>query len=239
MLGGLAALGGTWLAGWLSWRYTGLPDRLTAWRSDYRTGVGERRDIVLADGTRVWLNTDSAFDIDYSATQRRLALTLGEILIDTGHDPLGRPFFVDTANGRMQALGTRFTVRQWDDATLLAVFDGRVSIRNRAGQTQIVSAGQQRQFTADAIGPVAAADPAREAWSRGVILADDIPLEALLAELSRYQHGHIGVAPEVAAIRVVGRFPADHPAQMLAMLERDLPVRVHRPLPWWTTVEAK
>ncbi|AXK67739.1 FecR domain-containing protein [Burkholderia sp. IDO3] len=239
VLGSLAALAGTGLAGWLAWRFTPLQDRIVAWRSDYRTGVGERRDVQLADGTRVWLNTDSAFDVRYDGTRRLLTLTMGEILIDTARDSQGRPFFVDTPNGWMQALGTRFTVRQSGTHTLLAVFDGRVEIRNRAGHVEIVPAGQQRQFTADAIDAPERADPAREAWSRGVILADDVALGALIAELDRYQHGHIGVDPAVAGIRVVGRFPADDPDRMLAMLERDLPIRVRRTLPWWVSIEAR
>ncbi|AOJ03723.1 MULTISPECIES: FecR domain-containing protein [Burkholderia] len=239
VLGSLAALAGTGLAGWLAWRFTALPDRLIAWRPDYRTGVGERRDVQLADGTRVWLNTDSAFDVHYDDTKRLLTLTMGEILIDTAKDGQERPFFVDTPNGRMQALGTRFTVRQSGTHTLLAVFKGRVEIRNLAGHAEIVAAGQQRQFTADAISSPERADPAREAWSRGVILADDVTLDALIAELDRYQHGHIGVDPEVAGIRVVGRFPADDPDRMLSMLERDLPIRVRRTLPWWVTIEAR
>ena len=98
---------------------------------------------------------------------------------------------------------------------------------------------RERQFTADAIDAPERADPAREAWSRGVILADDVALGALIAELDRYQHGHIGVDPAVAGIRVVGRFPADDPDRMLAMLERDLPIRVRRTLPWWVSIEAR
>ncbi|MGU7773871.1 FecR domain-containing protein [Burkholderia sp. MR1-5-21] len=239
VLGCLAALGGTGLAGWMAWRFTMLPDRLIAWRSDYRTHVGAQRDILLADGTRVWLNTNSAFDVDYSGARRLLTLTMGEMLIDTGKDRLGRPFFIATRNGRMQALGTRFTVRQTERFTLLAVFEGRVEIRNRSGHTEVVVAGQQRQFTASAISGAVPADPAREAWSRGVILAEDVTLDALIAELNRYQHGHIGVDPQVAGIRVVGRFPVNDPDQTLAMLERDLPIRVRHTLPWWSTIEAR
>jgi len=239
MLTCLAALGGTGLTAWLTWRFTPLPGLVVAWRAGYHTGVGEQRDVVLADGTRVWINTDSALDVDYDDTHRLLILQAGEILIDTARDPHDRPFYVDTRHGRMQALGTRFTVRQTASCTELSVFDGLVEIRTRSGITERVAAGKQRSFTGDTISGAAAADPAREAWSHGVILADDISLDALIRELGRYQHGHIGVDPRVANIRVVGRFPIDNPDQALAMLARDLPVSIQRTLPWWTTVEPR
>ncbi|MEK6346299.1 MAG: FecR domain-containing protein [Burkholderia sp.] len=235
----LAALGGPGLAGWLAWRDPDLRDRIAAWRSDYSTGVGERRDIRLADGTQVWLNTGSAFDADYSTGRRALRLTGGEMLVETGRDGGGRPFYVTSRNGRMQALGTRFTVRETPGATLLAVYEGCVRIRNLAGDEAVVEAGRQRTFTAQRIDAEAPAEPAREAWSRGLLLADDIPLGALFAELGRYRHGHIAVDPQVAGIRVVGRFPIGNADQTFAMLERDLPIRIRQPLPWWITVSAR
>jgi transmembrane sensor len=235
----LTALGGTGLTAWLTWQFTPVPALVVAWRADYHTGVGEQRDVVLADGTRVWLNTDSALDVDYDDTLRLLTLKAGEILVDTGLDPRARPFYVATRHGRMQALGTRFTVRQTLAFTELSVFEGLVEIRTRSGVTERVSAGKRRSFTVDTISGAAAADPAREAWTHGVILADDIPLAALIDELGRYQRGHLGVDPRVANIRVVGRFPTGDPDQALAMLARDLPVSIRRTLPWWTTVEPR
>jgi transmembrane sensor len=238
-LGCLAVLAGTGMAGWLAWRLTPLPDVVTAMRADYSTGVGEQRDVTLADGTHVWLNTNSALDVDYSGERRLLTLKMGEILVDTGKDARARPFFVDTRDGRLQALGTRFTVRQSEGFTLLAVFDGRVEIRTRSGASRIVAAHEQSRFDASSISNPMPADVAHEAWSHGVIIAENVTLDTFIAELSRYTHGHIGVDPAVASIRVVGRFPAARPEQVLAMLERDLPVRVRRTLPWWTSIEAR
>jgi transmembrane sensor len=238
-LGCVAALCGAGMAGWLSWRFTPLSDVVTAMRADYSTGVGEQRDITLTDGTHVWLNTDSALDIHYDDARRLIVLKMGEILIDTAKDAHARPFFVDTRHGRMQALGTRFTVRQTEDFTWLTVFDGRVEIRTHSGETRLVSANEQRRFDMSGISDAMPADMAREAWSRGVIIADDVPLGHFVAELSRYSHGHIAVDPDVAALRVVGRFPAARPEQALAMLERDLPVRVRRPVPFWTSISSR
>ncbi|MCA1324694.1 FecR domain-containing protein [Herbaspirillum sp. alder98] len=238
-LRGLAVLGAGGLAGWLAWRTTPLHDVVMALNADHRTGTGQLHDFTLADGTRVWLNTGSAVDVAFDREHRLLRLRRGEILVDTGHEAQPRPFYVDTRFGRLQALGTRFTVRQDTDHVLLAVFDGRVLVRNLAGQEEVVPAGSQRRFSADSVGPEEPAERAREAWTRGVILAEDIRLDALLSEVRRYQLGHLGVDPRVADLRVVGRYPANDLQQTLTMLERDLPIRVQRVLPWWITLEPR
>lgn len=237
--GRVLALCGVSVLGWLGWRTTPLQAVVTAWRSDYATGIGEQRRLVLDDGTLVWLNTRSAIDVRLDATQRLLTLVDGEILIDTAKDARQRPFFVDTRFGRLQALGTRYTVRQADDDILLAVYAGQVRIRTVSGQEALVSRGEQKRYNANAISAATPADPAREAWSRGVLLAEDLPLGDLVAELGRYHVGYTGVDPRIAGLRVVGRYPVDDLPRTLAMLERELPVRVLRTLPWWVTLEPK
>ncbi|CAB3835060.1 Protein FecR [Achromobacter pulmonis] len=237
--GRILALGGVGLLGGFGWRFTPLPTVVTAWRADYATGIGEQRRLVLDDGTRVWLNTRSAIDVRLDDTQRLLTLAGGEILIDTAQDPRQRPFFVDTRFGRLQALGTRYTVRQADDDILLAVYEGQVRIRTLSGREALVNRGEQKRYSADAISAAAPADPARQAWSRGVLLAENLPLGELVAELGRYHLGYTGVDPRIASLRVIGRYPANDLPRTLAMLERELPIRVQRTLPWWVTLEPK
>lgn len=239
MLNGMAGLFGLGVASWLGWRHTALPEVVMAWGADYRTATGERREITLADGTQVWLNTDSALRVDYQADARLLKLVAGEVLVQTARDAGDRPFYVATRYGRMQALGTRFSVNHDDTRTRLDVFESAVEIRNAAGAVQRVAAGQRADFTASAISAIAPAERAREAWHRGVVVADNIPLRALIEDLARYQRGHIGVAPEVAELSVMGVYPANDAERALAMLENTLPIRVKRTLSWWVSVEAR
>ncbi|THF60155.1 FecR domain-containing protein [Pseudothauera rhizosphaerae] len=241
LLLGIAAMacsGG--LLGWAVRQQAGLADPLLAGFADHRTATGERRDVVLADGTQVWIASASAFDQDYRADLRRLRLRSGELLIRTAADK-GRPFVVDTAHGRLRALGTRFNVRL-DDAggTRLAVYEGAVEVTLAQGAGSIVvEAGQQVRFTADRLEEMAAADPARQAWSRGILLAQDLSLAQVVEELRRYRRGHIAVAPEVAGLTVLGSYPLDDFDGTLAMLQQTLPIQVRQPLPWWTTIEAR
>ncbi|MCZ2497994.1 DUF4880 domain-containing protein [Xylophilus sp. Kf1] len=237
-LSGLAAAGGVTLAGWLGWRESLLPDGAMAWSADYRTGTGEQREIVLADGSRVWLNTRSAIDVLFDARERVVVLVEGEIFIATAHDA-ARPFLVRTGHGRLQALGTRYNVRREAGRTLLAVYEGAVEIRAEGGSVRRLAAGRQARFDQNVISAAEPADDARSAWTDGVLVAENITLRQLLQELQRYRHGHLGVADEVADLRVYGNFPAHDPDRVLRMLASALPVRIEQPLPWWTSVEAR
>ncbi|WP_437884565.1 FecR domain-containing protein [Pseudomonas sp. LRF_L74] len=226
------------LLGWAGWRSGGLPQTLLAWRADYRSGVGDVREVTLVDGTRVWLNSNSALDVDFSPEQRLLQLRRGEILIETGHDP--RPFLVESRQGHMCALGTRFSVTQQDSRTRLSVFEGAVEVRSAAGDARkVVRAGEQLGFDVQRIDALAPAAQTRQAWTRGLLLANDMSLGEFVSELANHRHGHLGVDPAVAGLRVMGTYPLHDTDRTLAMLESALPIRVQRTLPWWVNLEAR
>lgn len=237
VLTGMAAITTGSLCGWLGWREALLPPSLMAWGADHRTATGEQRAVTLGDGSRAWLNTASAIDLAFSARARRVMLVRGEVFIATAKD--ARPFFVDSEHGRLRALGTRFNVRGDGERTWLAVYEGAVEIRTATGVTRVVEAGQQAHFNAERIGDRQAADAAREAWIQGTLLADNITLGELVQELRRYRHGHLGVAAEVADLRVYGNFPVEDSERVLRMLASALPIRIEQPLPWWASIEAR
>ncbi|MEE1923384.1 FecR domain-containing protein [Pseudomonas sp. 148P] len=230
-----AALAGAGVL-WASWRLTPLPLWGAEWVADYRSGTGELKSVQLADGTHVWLNTRTAFDVAFSRRSRKVHLLVGEILVDTAHDAQ-RPFIVRTAHGRMRALGTRFSVRVGDDSTLLSVFAGAVEVTlPGTGETRVIAAGQQQSFGTHRLEAPGRADLARQAWTEGMLVAADIELGEVLDELSRYHHGYISVSPQVARLKVFGNLPLLDFDSALAMLGSSLPIRVERRLPWWTTV---
>ncbi|MFK3771397.1 FecR domain-containing protein [Pseudomonas sp. NPDC089406] len=229
----LLVLGASALVGWQAWR--GAP--LSGWTADLATGIGETRQTRLADGSQLWLGAQSAIDLDFSALARVLHLRFGEILVETAQDRR-RPFFVDTAQGRMQALGTRFAVCQQDDSTRLNVYAGAVEVCTAlGGERRIVQAGQQVDFNARAIGAGGPAQSAGQSWIDRRLNAEAMPLAQLLQTLGRYRHGHLGWHPSVAGLSVMGAFPLDDTDRALALLQAALPVRVQRLTPWWVSVE--
>lgn len=239
ILNGIALLAGGGMLGWLASRHELMPDAVLAWNADYRSATGEVREVAMSDGTRIWLNTATAFNADYQASLRRVHLLGGEILIQTAADS-SRPFVVDSKEGRMRALGTRFTVRQEEQLTHLTVFEGAVEVSPAAsGSTSIVTAGQQVTFSKTSISETTPAAAAREAWIKHILLAEDMSLRDLVSELNRYHHGYLHVAPEIAELRVLGGYPLDNRDKVLSMLEEVLPIRIKRTMPWWITIEAK
>lgn len=233
----LAAMPAAWL-GWRSWHDDN-------WSADHHTATGRRRDIHLADGTRITLNTASAVDVRFDTQRRLVRLRSGEIMISTAPDTaaLARPFYVETAEGLLQALGTRFSVRQEDGHSRLAVFEHAVRIEpRRVAQAQwiTVRAGGKASFSADAIGTQQAVGPADDAWTQGMLLADDMRLDDFAAELGRYLPGLLRCEPEVAGLRISGTFPLDQPERILSMLVSTYPVQALKRFGgYWVTLSAR
>jgi transmembrane sensor len=207
----------------------------------FRTALGETRQQQLADGSTLWLNTASAADAAFDGQLRRIRLYRGEVLVQTAHDAHqpARPLVVDVQAGRMEALGTRFLVRLDGDHVLLSVLQGRVRITPAGAgpaAAQVIEAGHRVRFDRHTIGQTSAADDTMAAWTRQLLMPDDMRLDDFLAELGRYRSGYLGCAPEVAGLRLVGVYPTGDTDRVLTALEATLPVRVRRSLPWWVTV---
>jgi transmembrane sensor len=237
----LAALAAVLPAGWLAWRLAGEQP----WRADHRTAIGQRRNLQLADGSRVTLNTATAIDVQFDARHRLIRLRDGEILIETARDtaPQRRRFLVDTEQGRLEALGTRFTVRQEDGRTRVAVFEGAVRIEPRRASERdafIVHAGHKTSFSDRSGATALPVDESAAAWTQGMLLADKMRAADFTAELSRYRDGIVHCDPAIADLRISGAFPIADTERALAMLVSTYPVAVKTRLRgYWVTLTPR
>lgn len=208
---------------------------------EYTTRVAQRRTIRLADGTRLVLNASSAVDVRYDAVARTVVLRRGEILVETGHrSPDGQalpPFWVETPQGRMQALGTRFIVTLGERNTLVQVEDGTVAVyANGAGQSVLVHPGESRRIDADGSTIALPAAPEASAWTDGTVIAQSMRLGDLIDRLGRYRYGWLNCSPDVADLRVSGVFRLDDTDLALSALANSLPVRIVRRTDYWVRV---
>ena len=231
---GVAAGGGMLAA------QTGTWDGVRALRADYRTATGERREVVLDDGSVLSLNTGSAVNVRFDDKRRLIELLAGEILVSSGHGAgSAAPLVVATREGLVRALGTRFVVRQQDGVSTVEVFESAVEIRPRdsAGAPLLLAAGRGVAFSRHAPDAPHAIDAYADAWSRGQLIVDDVTLGDFLADLARYRPGLIDCAPAVAQLRLSGVFPLADTQRILNMLPNSLPVQVRSRTRYWVTVE--
>lgn len=208
--------------------------------ADISTGVGQRRELTLADGSQLHLNGSSAVNIRYTNTQRLLQLVKGELFVATAQeaDQSYRPFLVETTHGQALALGTRYSVRQEEKITTVAVQQGMVKITPRSGGTSvIINAGQSASMTSESADAAQSVSANAWGWMRGQILADGMPLRDFLNELSRYRHGFLGCEDAIADLRISGVFPLDDTEAVLLSLANSLPVRIRFRTRYWVQVE--
>jgi transmembrane sensor len=104
-------------------------------RHTAETAVGAFQKLDLPDGTVAQLNTDSAIDTAFTATERRVRIVRGEVFFSVTKDP-ARPFIVTAGAVAVRAVGTAFNVRQRADAVEVLVTEGRVRVDDaRAGRS--------------------------------------------------------------------------------------------------------
>lgn len=227
-------------AGWVA--YNEVCRRGSA--NHYVTNTGEQRAITLADGTKIQLNTDTEIDVAYDQSRRLVILRSGEILIETARDPLAsatvmsRPFMVNTEQGNIRAIGTRFVVRQDDGRSRVSVLQGAVELKpvHNAGVAQRVDAGEQAGLMDNVVEQKTVLDVNAGLWSRGILAVDDMRLDAFAAELSRYRSGVIRCDPVVASLRITGAFQLADTDAVLENVAQLLPVQVHFRTRYWVTI---
>lgn len=236
----------------LGWAVLDQAGPTGTWFADHRTGTGERLAVTLPDRSVVHLDTGSAIDVAFSATERTVVLLAGAIHVETAHgaSPEPRPFVVRTPDGSLRALGTRFTVERLDGppATRLTVVASAVAARPdrcvadlsvACTAERVVQRGESVLLHGGQIDAPVTVPATAPAWKDGMLALDDQPLARAVAEIARYRVGHLSVDPEVAGLRVTGTFPLDDSDHALAALAEAVPVEVVSYTRWWVHVRAR
>lgn len=212
----------------------------TALTADLRTGVGERRDLRLADGSMLHLNAGTAVNIEFGEHSRRIVLLAGELSVDVAADA-ARPFVVRSGGGASVALGTVYDVRRDGPMTTVTVLESRVRVAYPSGdnperEARVLGPGERLRYGADGgLGPVERVDAeAHTAWRRGKFIFDGARLDDVVAEVNRHRTGRIVIVEEsLRDLKVTGVFDLAAPDAVLAAIEKNLQVSVTR-LPYVT-----
>jgi transmembrane sensor len=197
------------------------------------TAKGERKTVILADGTRIDLSSASRLNYRFGKRDRRAELASGEAVFSVTHDPR-RPFEVLTGDRRITDVGTVFDVARLDRAVRVTVQQGAVAVAAAdatLGAARTVTAGLQLIHLDGEIGSsVQTVDTdAALAWRSGRLVYRDAPLETVVADLSRYFPIPIRVQDrKTAALRFSGVLVLDSEGAVVDRLQAFMPVAVVR-----------
>lgn len=217
-------------AAWLLSRQ--LP--IDVWRADLHTATGERKQVPLADGSSLQLNTASAVDVDVA--RRHVTLVEGEMALTV---PGTRALTVQTRYGQLIVGQAQVCVRQWSSGCLVSVLKGAVQVQDLRGQMATLQGGQQARLQASGMGAVAGFDAQQLGWRDGVLTAQNQLLGDFLRELERYRPGVLRWDPSLETLRVTGSFQLADTDRILALLASTLALEVQSRTRYWVTLTPR
>lgn len=162
--------------------------------ASYSTGQGRHETVTLADGSKVYMNTQSEIVVKFDDDVRKVKLIQGEGLFEVQHET-ERDFVVVAGHGIIRAIGTVFNVNKVSDKTTITVLTGtvEVSVQTENGEVvKLLNTTEQISYRQSS-GPeevVRFESPEKVArvvsWQSGRLFYEAVPLEDVVAELNRY-----------------------------------------------------
>jgi transmembrane sensor len=196
--------------------------------STYTTAVGEIRDVTLADGSVVTLDTATTLRAKVDGKVRRLSLDKGGAYFAVAHDKV-HPFQVALADRQVIVTGTHFATSLRDGRARVELLEGSVVVSQPRSSTEpvhLVPGDQVTYQAGSAVRREARIDPATAvAWRQRRLVFQDAALSEVLAELGRYTDAKIRLAnPALGRQRVTAMLPLDGRGTVIDRAAKVLPV---------------
>ena len=217
----------------------GRPDRSERLPTTRLASSGYAKQ-TLPDGSVVELNQGSAIDVQFTADERRVALSQGEALFTVAKNP-EQPFVVNVRGVDVRAVGTAFNVRVAHETVEVFVTEGRVRVASpgrssnddaaalvEAGHRAVVSLSENAATT-----QIVAVSPAEAvrllAWQPQVLDFSSVPLEQVIVEFNRRNSVELRLADaSLASLPIVAAIRSDNVEGLLRFLEANAGVRIER-----------
>jgi transmembrane sensor len=211
--------------------YTAVPNLYNVKRTNaintISTPKGGQYQVVLPDGSKVWLNAASSlkFPAVFAAGQRKVELS-GEAYFEVSKDKT-RPFIVNTGKQQVEVLGTHFNISSYADesSTRTDLFEGavRVTVASGSGQKQeVVLKPAQRSIVQDnKISVQPSVEKEALAWKEGYFMFNHESIESIMRKVARWYDVEILYKGDVQRETFIGRVSKyENVAELLKVLER-------------------
>jgi transmembrane sensor len=153
------------------------------------TPKGGQYQILLSDGTKVWLNASSSvrYPISFSEAKERVVEVVGEAYFEVAPNK-AKPFIVKTTTQTVEVLGTHFNINNYKDegSTVTTLVEGSVRVINLSSHYAILKPGQQSLISGNNINVQDADIETDLAWKNGRIEFKDANIQSIMKQISRW-----------------------------------------------------
>lgn len=217
------------------------PQIALRWQADYRTSVGEIRDITLSDGSTVLLDSNSAIALNFTNGQRDVQLLKGQAFFKVMPDQ-SKPFHVRADTMQVTVTGTSFNVDLNNDEMAVAVQHGSVNVDDWQARKALASLvpGQQLKYLAGQTQISTFIPTQAAAWRQRQLIADDTPIAEIMARIQPYTTGLIMLNDaQLGHQRVTGVYDLRNPKAALQALVQPYGGKVSSYGPWLMVLHKK
>jgi transmembrane sensor len=163
------------------------------------TPKGGQYQIVLSDGTKVWLNAASSlkYPATFSGSERKVEL-IGEAYFEVAKNK-NMPFKVSLNNMDIEVLGTHFNVNAYADEpeVTTTLLEGAVKLSN-AGRHSMLKPGQQARMGRQNNFDIQAVNTDEAvAWKNGYFIFDNENIQQIMRKISRWYDVDVDYAGNV------------------------------------------
>lgn len=185
------------------------------------TPNGGQYQVILPDGTKVWLNAGSSltFPTTFSANERKVKME-GEAYFEVARNK-SAPFRVETMGQTVEVLGTHFNVMAYHDESSVqtTLLEGSVRvIKNK--KSRIIVPGEQARVKGDEISVTTEDTKAVTAWKDGFFVFKSENLPSIMRKISRWYNAKIEYEGNVSNKSFGGKISRSRNiSEVLEMLE--------------------
>lgn len=209
--------------GQLAYKITDTGGAAVASTNNLTTPRGGQWQVILPDGSHVWLNSASSivYPVTFKHQKQRVIKLSGEAYFEVEKDKQ-HPFIVLTKEQRVTVLGTHFNINSYaDEPTVKTTLEeGRIKISDNKGETKYLRPGQQAVLTDNNLSVTEVSIEEALAWKNGYFRFNDENIPSIMRKLSRWYNIEVIYEKNIPTGRLNGKISRyKNISQVLTALE--------------------
>jgi transmembrane sensor len=193
----------------------------------YQTEIGEQKHVILKDGSRIFLDTNSRVEVKFDRTMRAADLQYGRVNFRTVADPW-RPFIVSAATSRIVSAASSLDVARDGAQVSVVVIQGTAEIERPDFPAARLTGGDRFQAVVNEAGQRDRPNLAPLlAWQTGQAIFENGRLSDAVAEMNRYSTTKLTIVnSDTGDLRVSGIYAVGDNLSFANSVSRLLPVKI-------------